>query len=102
MQHIGVEVLLTFSLIIFLIGLTGALIRRNLLVILMCIELMLNSVNLTFITFSKQLNDLSGQMFVFFIITVAAAESAVGLSLVVTLFRTMRTLDTDDIQFLKD
>ena len=93
---------LTFTSIIFLIGLTGVLIRRNILVVLMCIELMLNAVNLTYVTFSKQLGHLGGQMSVFFIITVAAAESAVGLGLVIAMFRTLRSVDTDDIQLLRE
>jgi len=95
-------VVLTFCSIIFFIGFTGVLIRRNILVILMCIELMLNAVNLTFVTFSKQLHHLGGQMSVFFIITVAAAESAVGLGLVIAMFRTLRSVDTDDIQLLRE
>lgn len=93
---------LAFSAIIFFIGLTGVLIRRNILIILMCVELMLNAVNLTFVTFSRQLNHMGGQMSVFFIITVAAAESAVGLGLVIALFRTLRTVDTDEIQLLRE
>ena len=92
----------SFAAAIFFIGLAGVLVRRNILVVLMCIELMLNAVNLTFVMFSKQLNDLGGQMSVFFIITVAAAESAVGLSLVIALFRTLRTVDTDQIQLLRE
>lgn len=93
---------LSFAAVIFFIGLTGVLIRRNILVLLMCIELMLNAVNLTFVTFSKQLENLGGQMAVFFIMTVAAAEAAVGLGLVIALFRTLRTVDTDQIQLLKE
>ena len=95
-------VVLSFAAAIFFIGLTGLLIRRNILVILMCIELMLNAVNLTFVIFSKQLNHLGGQMSVFFIITVAAAESAVGLGLVIAMFRTLKSVDTDEIQFLRE
>lgn len=93
---------LTFCAAIFFIGLAGVLVRRNVLVILMCIELMLNAVNLTFVTFSRQLHDLGGQMAVFFIITVAAAESAVGLALVISMFRTLRSVDTDDIRLLRE
>ena len=95
-------VVLSFSAIIFFIGFTGVLIRRNILVILMSIELMLNAVNLTFVTFSKQLQHMGGQMSVFFVITVAAAESAVGLGLVIAMFRTLRSVDTDQSQFLKE
>ena len=78
-------VVLSFCAAIFFIGFTGVLIRRNILVILMCLELMLNAVNLTFVTFSKHLHHMGGQMSVFFIITVAAAESAVGLGLVIAM-----------------
>jgi NADH-quinone oxidoreductase subunit K len=69
---------------------------------MMSIELMLNAVNLTFVTFSKQLSDATGQMSVFFVITVAAAEAAVGLGLVIAMFRTLRTVDTDEIQLLRE
>ena len=95
-------VVLSFSSLIFMIGLVGLLIRRNILVILMCIELMLNAVNLTFVTFSQQLDHLGGQMSVFFIITVAAAESAVGLGLVIAMYRTLRSVDTGEIQLLRE
>ncbi|MBI2567881.1 MAG: NADH-quinone oxidoreductase subunit NuoK [Candidatus Schekmanbacteria bacterium] len=95
-------VVLTFCSIIFFIGLAGVLIRRNILIILMSVELMLNAVNLTFVTFSRQLGHLGGQMSVFFIITVAAAESAVGLGLVIAMFRTLRSVDTDQIQLLRE
>ena len=78
------------------------MIRRNILVLMMCIELMLNAVNLTFVTFSKQLHHMGGQMSVFFIITVAAAESAVGLGLVIAMFRTLKSVNTDDIQLLRE
>jgi NADH-quinone oxidoreductase subunit K len=95
-------IVLSFCAVIFFIGFAGLLLRRNILVILMCIELMLNAVNLTFVAFSKVLQHMGGQMSVFFIITVAAAESAVGLSLVIALFRTLRTVDTDEIRLLKE
>jgi NADH-quinone oxidoreductase subunit K len=95
-------IVLSFSAAIFCIGLVGLLIRRNILVVLMCIELMLNAVNLTFVTYSNQLNSMVGQMSVFFIIVVAAAESAIGLGLVIALFRTLRTVDTDQIQLLRE
>jgi NADH-quinone oxidoreductase subunit K len=93
---------LSFCAAIFFIGFTGVLIRRNILVILMSIELMLNGVNLTFVTFSKLLHHMGGQLSVFFIITVAAAESAVGLGLIIAMFRTLRSVDTDDIRLLKE
>jgi NADH-quinone oxidoreductase subunit K len=93
---------LSFCSVIFFIGLAGVLIRRNILVIMMSIELMLNAVNLTFVTFAKLHSDLNGQLAVFFIMTVAAAEAAVGLGLVIAMFRTLRTVDTDQIQLLKE
>lgn len=93
---------LSFSAAIFFIGFLGVMIRRNILVMLMCVELMLNAVNLTFVVFSKALQDMGGQMAVFFVIVVAAAESAVGLALVIAMFRTLRSVDTDDIRLLRD
>ena len=102
MNHVEPWLVLSFCSAIFFIGLMGLLIRRNILVILMCVELMLNAVNLTFVTFSKQLNHMGGQMSVFFIITVAAAESAVGLGLLIAMFRTLKTVDTDEIRLLKE
>lgn len=102
LQEIEPWLVLSFCAAIFFIGLAGVLIRRNILVILMSIELMLNAVNLTFVTFSKQLNHMGGQMSVLFIITVAAAESAVGLGLVIAMFRTLRSVDTDEIQLLRE
>ncbi len=102
MNQVEPWIVLSFSAAIFFIGFAGLLVRRNILIILMCIELMLNAVNLTFVTFSKQLEHMGGQMSVFFIITVAAAEGAVGLGLVISLFRTLRTVDTDDIRLLKE
>jgi NADH-quinone oxidoreductase subunit K len=94
-------IVLSFCAAIFFIGLTGLVIRRNILVIIMSVELMLNAVNLTLVTFSAALGDMTGQMTVFFIIVVAAVESAVGLSLVIALFRTLRTVDTDQMQALR-
>jgi NADH-quinone oxidoreductase subunit K len=92
----------SFCAAIFFIGLTGVLIRRNILVILMSVELMLNAVNLSFVAYAQQLQDMGGQMAVFFIIVVAAAESAVGLGLLIAMFRTLRTVDTDEIRVLKE
>lgn len=101
-MRVGPDLILAFCASIFVIGLFGVLVRRNILVVLMCIELMLNAANLTFVTYSKQLQNLDGQMAVFFIITVAAAESAVGLGLLIAMFRTLRSVDTDDIQLLRE
>lgn len=94
-------VVLSFCSAIFFIGLAGVLIRRNILVIIMSIELMLNAVNLTLVTYSEILNDLGGEMTVFFVIVVAAVESAIGLSLVIALFRNARSVDTDSIETLR-
>ncbi len=86
---------------LFTIGAVGVLIRRNALVILMSIELMLNAVNLSFVTFSKMHDSMDGQIFVFFIMTVAAAEAAVGLAIVVALFKNKSTVNVDDINIMK-
>lgn len=90
------------ALVVFGIGLVGLMIRKNLLIMLMCVELMLNSVNLCFVSFSKMHQSVSGDLSVLLVIVVAAAESAVGLGLVIALFRTLRTVDTDQIQMLRD
>ncbi len=95
-------IVLTFAATIFMIGLFGILIRRNILVLLMCIELMLNSVNLTFVVFADQWHDVAGQIVVFFVMAVAAAEGAVGLGLIIAMFRTLRSVDTDDLRLLKE
>ncbi|MFQ6015824.1 MAG: NADH-quinone oxidoreductase subunit NuoK [Anaerolineae bacterium] len=89
------------SAVLFTIGVVGVLIRRNAVLILMSIELMLNAVNLSFVAFSSFLNSLDGQVFVFFVMTVAAAEVAVGLAIIVTIFRTRETTDVDDINIMK-
>ena len=92
---------LTVSAILFALGTYGVLTRRNAIVIFMCIELMLNSVNLTFIALSRHLNSLDGQIFVFFVMTVAAAEAAVGLALMIAYFRNRDTIDVEDVNMLK-
>jgi NADH-quinone oxidoreductase subunit K len=92
---------LTVSAILFALGTYGVLTRRNAIVIFMCIELMLNSVNLTFIALSRHLNNLDGQIFVFFVMAVAAAEAAVGLALMITFFRNRETIDVEQINILK-
>ena len=79
----------------------GVFIRRNLLVMFMCIELMLNSVNLALITFSRILQNLEGQMLVFFVITVAAAEATVGLAIILQVYRTRKIVDIDDLNTMK-
>jgi len=92
---------LVLSGIIFSIGAVGVLINRNALVIFMSIELMLNAVNLAFVTFSRQQNSMDGQIFVFFIMTVAAAEAVVGLAIIIALFRNKTTINVDDINIMK-
>jgi NADH-quinone oxidoreductase subunit K len=94
--------MLVVSMIVFGIGLFGLMIRRNLLVMLMCVELMLNGVNLSFVAFSRMHQLMDGHLTVLFVMTVAAAESAVGLGLVIALFRTLRTVDSEQIQMLRD
>ena len=86
---------------LFVIGLFGLLVRRNLLMVLLSMELILNAANLSFVTFSSFMGDLTGQVVVFFTMIVAAAEVAVGLAIVVLLFRTKRTTDTDSLNTLK-
>ncbi|MEK7790779.1 MAG: NADH-quinone oxidoreductase subunit NuoK [Deltaproteobacteria bacterium] len=92
---------LILSSILFTIGVSGVLLRRNLIVVFMSIELMLNSVNLQLAAISKYLHFLDGQIFVFFIITVAAAEAAVGLAIVIALYRHKETTNIDEINLLK-
>ncbi len=92
---------LILSGILFSIGAVGVLIRRNAIIIFMCIELMLNAVNLAFVTFSRQLNSMDGQIFVFFIMTVAAAEAAVGLAIIIAIYRNKATVNVDDINLMK-
>ena len=92
---------LVLSAILFTIGVIGVLIRRNPLIIFMSIELMLNAVNLSFVAFSKFLDSADGQTFVFLILTVAAAEVVVGLALIVSIFRTRRNIDVDDMNILR-
>jgi NADH-quinone oxidoreductase subunit K len=93
---------LVLAAALFAIGAVGMLVRRNVIVMFMCVELMLNAVNLTFVTFSQTLNDLSGQVAVFFVLVVAAAEVAIGLALIVAIFRRRHTGTTaDDISELR-
>jgi len=93
--------LLALAAILFCIGAVGVLVRRNALIITMCIEMMLNAVNLTLVVLSRQLQVLDGQIFVLMVIPVAAAEVAVGLAIIVSLFRNRETPDVDDISLLK-
>jgi NADH-quinone oxidoreductase subunit K len=92
---------LILSAILFAIGTVGVLTRRNAIVIFMCVELMLNAVNLTFIAFSRYLGNLDGQIFVFFVMTVAAAEAAVGLALMIAFFKNRESIDIEDMNLMK-
>ncbi|MBE0576653.1 MAG: NADH-quinone oxidoreductase subunit NuoK [Desulfuromonadales bacterium] len=92
---------MSVAAILFAMGTYGVLTRRNAIVIFMCIELMLNSVNLTFIALSRHLQSMDGQIFVFFVMTVAAAEAAVGLALMITFYRNRDSIDVDDMNLLK-
>ncbi len=92
---------LALSAVLFTIGVAGVLIQRNAIVLFMCIELMLNSVNLTLVAFSRYLGDVTGQLFVFIVMVVAAAEAAVGLAIIIALFRTRETLNVDEADLLK-
>jgi NADH-quinone oxidoreductase subunit K len=92
---------LILALILFVLGGTGLLVRRNVLVMFMCVELMLNAVDLTFVTFARTLNDLGGQAAVFFVLVVAAAEVVVGLGIIVAIFRRRAGATADDVHILK-
>lgn len=92
---------LFLSGVLFAIGVVGVVIRRNLIVILMSIELMLNAVNLTFIAFARSLGSMEGQVIVFFVMTVAAAEAVIGLAIIISIFRHRQTLDPQEMQMLR-
>lgn len=92
---------LSLSLILFTIGAVGVLVRRNAIVVFMCIELMLNATNLAFVSFSRQTGNLDGQVAAFFIMVVAAAEVVVGLAIIVSIYRTRRSISVDDANLLK-
>ncbi len=100
-MHIGLNAYLTVAGLLFVIGFFGVLFRRNTLVIYMCLELMLNAANLALVAFSRFHTNLNGQVMVFFIITVAAAEVAVGLALLVALYRKRQTAHVEDLTSLK-
>lgn len=89
------------SSLLFLIGLVGVLIRRNIVIVLLCIEIMLNAVNINFVAFSKYQHVIDAQIFVFFVITVAAAEVAIGLGIIIAIFRLRDTINIDEFNILK-
>jgi NADH-quinone oxidoreductase subunit K len=101
MALVPLSAYLIMSAILFTIGATGVLIRRNPLIIFMSIELMLNAVNLSFVALSHFLDSADGQMFVFIVLTVAAAEVVVGLALIVSIFRSRRNIDVDEMNLLR-
>lgn len=92
---------LILSTVLFSIGVVGVLVRRNAIIIFMSIELMLNAINISFVAFSSFLGDINGQIFVFMVLTVAAAEAAIGLAIVISLFRNKETVNIDEINILK-
>lgn len=100
-MSIPIEYYLVLSAFMFTVGIVGVLTRRNAIVVFMCIELMLNSANLTLITFSSYLGDVGGQLFVFFVMAVAAAEAAVGLAIIIAIYRNKLTVNIDQINILK-
>jgi NADH-quinone oxidoreductase subunit K len=97
---VPIQYFISLSAILFTIGILGVLIRRNAIIIFMSVELMLNSANLAFITFARMFQSLDGQVFVFFVMAVAAAEVAVGLALIVAIFRNKQSIDVDQINSL--
>ncbi len=98
---VSINYYLALSVILFIIGALGVLIRRNAIIVFMAIELMLNAANLAFVAYARYWQAMSGQIFVFFIMTVAAAEVAIGLALIVTIFHTKSSIDVDQISTLK-
>lgn len=100
-MQIPIEYYLVLSAFMFSTGIVGVLTRRNAIVVFMCVELMLNSANLTLIAYSSYLGDVGGQLFVFFVMAVAAAEAAVGLAIIIAIFRNKLTVNIDEINILK-
>jgi NADH-quinone oxidoreductase subunit K len=92
---------LSLSVVLFAIGALGVLVRRNVLIMFMCVELMLNASNLAFVSFARQLHDIGGQVLVFFVLVVAAAEVVVGLGIVVAIFRRRASTNADDLHLMK-
>jgi NADH-quinone oxidoreductase subunit K len=98
---IPISYYLVVSAILFVTGAIGVLMRRNALIMLMCLELMLNAVNLSFMAYARMLNDMGGHVFVFLSITVAAAEAAVGLAIILSIYRTRETVDVDYLSLMR-
>src|SRR5581483_5679417 len=102
MRSIPIYWFLTLSAVLFALGVAGFLFRRNIITVFMSIELMLNAVNLSFVTFSYQLQKVDGHLFTFFVMVVAAAEAAVGLAIILTVFKNRQTLNIDEVESMKD
>ena len=102
MTAVPISWFLTLSAILFALGVAGFLFRRNIITVFMSIELMLNAVNLSFVTFSYQHKEVSGHLFTFFVMVVAAAEAAVGLAIILTVFKRHPSLDIDDVNSMKN
>lgn len=100
-MNLSTNYVVALSAVLFTIGAVGVLIRRNAILAFMSVELMLNAANLAFIAYARALQDMSGQVFVFFVIAVAAAEVAVGLALIVAIFKTKHSIDVDELSSLK-
>jgi len=101
MAEVPISWFLMLSAVIFALGVAGFLFRRNIITVFMSIELMLNAVNLSFVTFSYQLKQVNGHLFTFFVMVVAAAEAAVGLAIIIAVYRTRETLNVDQVNLLK-
>lgn len=97
MTSVPIEAYFALSMVLFILGAMGVLLRKNAIIIFMSVELMLNAANLALVAFAQQWNQLDGQIFVFFVMTVAAAEVAVGLALIVAIFRNKRSINIDDL-----
>ncbi len=102
MAEVPVSWFLTLSAVLFVLGVSGFLFRRNIITVFMSIELMLNAVNLTFITFAYQLKQVNGHLFAFFVMVVAAAEATVGLAIILTVYKNRATLNIDDVNSMKN
>ena len=98
---VSMNAVLFLSFLLFSVGVAGVLIRRNVLIILMCVEVMLNAANLNLVAFSASLDDMVGQVFVMFTLTVAAAEAAIGLAIVVVYFRNRGSIEVEDVNLMK-
>jgi len=101
-SQVPISWFLTLSAVLFTLGVAGFIFRRNIITVFMSIELMLNAVNLSFVTFAYQLKQVNGHLFVFFVMVVAAAEAAVGLAIILTVFKNRATLNIDDMDSMKD